>query len=83
MAAGGVDNLHGNSVDKHLSKKKRDVFWRAQAGGRSGPPSPTYGAAGENLRSMREMVHDFDISTTSHTPRKSSPAELEKARSHA
>ena len=59
------------------------VFTAHASGGPKRPTSPTYGAAGKNLRGMQEMMHDFDISTTSHTPRKPSPAELEKARSHA
>ena len=63
--------------------KKIFIFQRAQAGGRSGPSPLTYGAAGGNFWGVREMVYDIDINTTSHTPQKPSPAELEKVRSHA
>ena len=59
--------------------KKRDIVFSARySGGPKRPTSPTHGAAGGNLRDMQEMVHDLDISTTSHTPRKPPPAELER-----
>ena len=43
--------------------KKTWNFRRAQAGGRSGPSPPTYGAAGGNFRGVGEMVYDIAIKT--------------------
>jgi len=37
------------------------VFTARYSGGPKRPTSPTYGAAGGNLRDMQEMVHDLDI----------------------
>ena len=59
------------------------IFSARHSGGPKRPTTPTYGAAGGNFWGMREMVYDIDINTTSHTPQKPSPAELEMVRSHA
>ena len=76
--------FRGDSIYKyHECKKSKLIFSARASGGPKRPTTPPYGAAGENFRGKEEMVYDIDINTTPSTPRKPSPAELKKVRSHS
>ena len=73
----------GYGIDKYHEMVKREHVISARcSGGPKRPTSPTHDAVGENFRGVGQAVYDIAIKTPIPTPRKSSTAELQKARSH-